>query len=121
MDRDELDRILENHRLWFKVEEDGGECANLNGANLQGVDLAGANLQGANLQGANLQGANLCWADLQGADLYEANLRGAIVPPSIRYCWNIRHATFPADALPWLILHPKWSIFKNTVQIVESN
>ena len=94
--------------------------ADLREARLQGANLRGADLRRAILQEANLQGANLHEANLQGADLYEANLRGAIVPPSIRYCWNIRHATFPADALPWLILHPKWSDNKDTVRIVNT-
>ena len=73
--------ILEKHKKWLN-EEDGGERANLRGAdlcgaNLRGANLRDANLRGANLSDANLRGADLCGANLRGADLCGANLRGA--------------------------------------------
>ncbi len=71
MDNEKLKEILERHRKWLN-DEDGGERANLYGA-----DLYGADLRGADLRGANLYGADLCGADLRGADLRGANLRGA--------------------------------------------
>ena len=71
MDQNELNEILKKHEMWLKGEE-GGERANLSGA-----DLSGANLYGAILFGANLRGANLSEANLSGANLSEANLSGA--------------------------------------------
>ena len=73
--------VLQRHAKWLKNEE-GGEKANLQGANLWGADLQDANLRGADLRGANLRGANLRGADLRDAnlrdaDLWDANLRGA--------------------------------------------
>ena len=83
--------ILEKHAKWIRGE-DGGECADLYGANLRnanlcdadlcganlcGADLCYANLCGANLRGADLRGADLCGADLRGADLRNADLYGA--------------------------------------------
>ena len=68
--------ILEKHAKWARGE-DGGERADLCGANLCGANLYGANLRGANLRGANLYGANLRGADLCDADLCGADLRGA--------------------------------------------
>ena len=53
MDKKELERVLEAHKKWL-VEENGGERANLSGADLRW---------------ANLSGADLRWADLRGADL----------------------------------------------------
>ncbi len=86
MDNEKLKEILERHRKWLN-DEDGGERANLRGADLPGADLRGADLCGANLRGADLRGADLreanlreaylCGAYLCGADLREANLRGA--------------------------------------------
>ena len=70
MNRLELDRILDTHKKW--LQDDGGEKADLCGAN-----LCEANLRRANLRGADLCGANLYEADLRGADLHLANLRGA--------------------------------------------
>ena len=71
-----LNEILEKHLKWLR-NEDGGERADLRGANLYGADLYGADLRGANLCKANLCKANLCKANLYGADLCKANLYGA--------------------------------------------
>ena len=73
--------ILEKHKKWLNAE-DGGERADLRGANLCDADLCDADLRGANLcdadlRGANLRGANLRDANLRDADLRDADLRGA--------------------------------------------
>jgi hypothetical protein len=82
MIKNELNEILENHKLWLNGE--GGECANLRGADLRYAnlynidlrcaDLNSADLRCANLRGASLSGANLNSANLSGASLYNANL-----------------------------------------------
>ena len=72
----ELKAIIYKHAKWARGE-DGGERANLRGADLCNANLCGANLCGANLCGANLRGANLRNANLCDADLCNANLRGA--------------------------------------------
>jgi len=88
---EELTEVLRLHKLWAQDEEGGQRAylqrADLRGADLQRADLQGADLRGAylqradlqdaDLQGADLWGANLWDADLQGADLWGANLRGA--------------------------------------------
>ena len=76
MTKSELDEILEKHKKWLNDEE-GGEKANLNGADLSGMDLIGVNLRGANLAEANLNEASLRIADLSKVNLYKANLREA--------------------------------------------
>ncbi|MGN2304973.1 pentapeptide repeat-containing protein [Pseudomonas chlororaphis] len=69
---EQLSEILGKHKLWLDDGE-GGERADLRGANLGDADLRGANLRGANLRGANLGDA-----DLRGAYLGEVrNLNGA--------------------------------------------
>ena len=75
MTQEEFNAILENHKKW--LEGNGGERANLKGADLRDADLCGANLCGANLYGADLCGADLRDADLRGADLRGADLYGA--------------------------------------------
>lgn len=77
MDQQELNKILEQHKVWQETDGDDGARANLQKADLRGADLQKANLQEADLQGANLQGANLRWANLRWANLRGANLRGA--------------------------------------------
>ena len=94
--REELDAILDKHKMWLRNSEEGEQAdffrANLKGADLKGADLRGvhffeANLNEADLSGANLSGAYFGWArlngvnlegaDLSGADLYKADLTGA--------------------------------------------
>jgi hypothetical protein len=75
MTRDELNHILEQHRLW--LAGNGGKRANLSGANLSYTDLTDADLRGAILTCADLWRANLWRANLRCADLSGANLSGA--------------------------------------------
>ena len=75
MIKNELNEILENHKLWLNGE--GGECANLRGADLRYANLSGANLNSANLSGASLYNANLRGASLYNANLYSSNLNNA--------------------------------------------
>jgi len=62
MNSNELQEILDSHKLWLNDEE--GERADLSEADLLGANLRGANLRGANLRGADLSEADLSWADL---------------------------------------------------------
>jgi uncharacterized protein YjbI with pentapeptide repeats len=82
MNRNKLDKILDNHKLWLDTNGNEGKRANLIEANLTGANLRGANLEGADLRRANLHRAdltraNLSGANLEGADLVMANLQGA--------------------------------------------
>lgn len=63
---EQLQEILRRHDAWLRSE--GGECADLRGANLSGANLYGANLYGANLRGAKLRGANLYGATVSWND-----------------------------------------------------
>ena len=135
--REELDQILQQHQLWLdsncakgkraKLQGAGLQRANLQGANLRNTRLSSINLHGANLHFADLQSASLCYANLQGAnlgganlsnaDLYNADLRCARFNTNIRNCLSFSGAQFTSDALPWLILHPRWPELKDTVRI----
>jgi len=105
MEKEKLDKILENHKLWLNGE--GGECANLRGAdlryanlynidlrcaNLNSADLNSADLRCANLRGVDLSGANLNSASLSGASLYNANLSGASLYNANLYSSNLNNA-----------------------------
>lgn len=70
MTSDKIKEILEKHRKWL-TDEEGGECADLSGANLNGADLRQADLRRADLRQADLSGANLIEANLIGANLIE--------------------------------------------------
>ena len=80
MTSEEIKKVLDLHKKW--LNEQGGERADLRGADLSGADLRGADLSGADLRvatlsGADLRGADLSRASLRGADLCWADLRGA--------------------------------------------
>ena len=74
----ELQAILEAHHLWW--QSNGGQRADLRGADLRSANLTGADLGSANLRGAYLTGADLGGAYLTGADLGDANLESALPP-----------------------------------------
>ena len=90
--KQDLDKVLQEHKIWGTSGGQQGRRANLERVNLVGADLHGvnlaeanlyqcnlskANLQGASLAKANLQGALLGGANLQKASLWEADLQGA--------------------------------------------
>jgi hypothetical protein len=77
MTKEELQKILDDHKLWIESDGVEGERADLIGANLRGANLYGANLIDADLRGADLRGSDLIDADLRGADLRKADLIGA--------------------------------------------
>ncbi len=86
----ELDDILKDHKLWLDGE--GGERADLYGANLYGANLSRANLSEAKLYGASLSRANLSEANLYGADLSRANLSRANLSEANLYGANLSRA-----------------------------
>ena len=85
MNQEELNKILEDHKLWLAGK--GGQKANLrnaylsdaylSNADLSAADLSAANLSDANLRHANLSDANLSYASIRSANLRNANLIGA--------------------------------------------
>lgn len=87
MNREILDKILDDHKEWVRTGGVSGKRANLSNANLSYADLCGAdlsyadlsyaNLSYADLSNANLSHANLRCADLSHADLSYADLCGA--------------------------------------------
>tara|TARA_R110000851_G_scaffold267357_1_gene419844 strand:- start:99 stop:662 length:564 start_codon:yes stop_codon:yes gene_type:complete len=116
------------------------EYANLDNANLQGADLQGANLVGAYLVGADLVGADLVGAYLvgaylQGADLWRATLQHANLKHANLKHANLQHAkfttnfkkvrwfdgaTFSEDQIPWVVLHPMYPDWADTIKWVKA-
>ena len=72
--KQELDKIIDNHKLWLSSNGGKGERANLRYADLSSADLRSADLRSANLRSADLRSADLRSADLRSADLRSANL-----------------------------------------------
>jgi len=137
--RSECDQALQKHQLWLETCGTKGAradlqwadlrcvdlrgvdlwCADLQRVDLRGADLRGADLRGVDLLGADLREVDLREADLRHADLVCADLRGVQLGISIRDCYSFCNAKFTADALPWLILHPRWVKLQHLVQIEE--
>ena len=94
MNKTDLKKVVNRHKLWIETEGEEGEraClfeevfykedlrgqdlrfADLSGANFEKADLKNANLMGADLSDSDLCGANFCMADLNGANLGGADL-----------------------------------------------
>lgn len=89
MIKNELDKILENHKLW--LNDEGGECADLKGADLRYAHLRYANLRGTNLKGADLKYADLRNTDLNHTKLYDADLSGANLRYANLYGANLKN------------------------------
>lgn len=75
--KEELQHILEQHKLWVESNGEQGQRANLQKVDFQNANFQEAFLQSANLQGANFQDANLQHADLWGTDLQDTDFRRA--------------------------------------------
>jgi hypothetical protein len=95
MKTDELKIILEKHRKW--LNNDGGERAELSGAelsdaNLSDADLHYADLSDADLRRADLSNADLRYANLSDADLSDANLSHAELSDANLSHANLSHA-----------------------------
>ena len=89
--QEKLKEIIASHGKWLRYEN-GGERANLSGADLSGAVLRCAVLRCADLRGADLRDANLIGADLSGADLRDANLDGAVLRCAVLRCADLSGA-----------------------------
>jgi uncharacterized protein YjbI with pentapeptide repeats len=98
--RQELDKIIDNHKLWLSSGGEKGERANLSSANLSSANLSYADLRSANLSSANLSYANLSYADLRYADLRSANLRYADLRSADLSYANLSSADLDYSAFP---------------------
>ena len=83
IDKDELNKIMEEHALWLK-DHDKGKRADLSTKDLSNMDLSGidfsyADIQEVDLMEANLKGANLSHADLRKGLLHGVNLTNAVI------------------------------------------
>ena len=93
--KEELDKIIDNHKKWLQSGGEEGERADLSSANLRYADLSYADLRYANLRYANLRSADLSYADLSSADLRSADLSYA----DLSYA-NLRYADLDFSAFP---------------------
>ena len=99
---EERNEILKRHKKWLYNKE-GGEQADLHGANLQGAILREANLLRADLREADLREADLREADLRGADLRNADLRNADLQGADLRDANVYGADLKGAYRPWLV------------------
>ena len=74
MTREDLDKILADHKKWIDTKEDKGIRANLSWCDLSEASLSYANLSKANLSHAKLIGTDLSYANLRYTDLSHAKL-----------------------------------------------
>ena len=75
--REDLNDVLEKHKLWLDTDGGDGEKADLRYTDLQGFTLARVNLAGADLSYTNLQNTKLWFARLAGADMTGSHMAGS--------------------------------------------
>jgi len=90
MNNKELKLIIEKHRKW--LSNDGGERADLSGADLRDANLSHADLHYADLSDADLRRADLSNADLRYANLSDADLSDANLSHAELSDANLSHA-----------------------------
>ena len=78
--KEELNKIIDNHKKWLQSGGEEGERADLSSANLRYADLSYADLSYADLSSADLSYANLRSADLSYANLRYADLDFSAFP-----------------------------------------
>ena len=105
MRQSELKAILKDHKLWIQSNGKQGQRAYLVGADLHGADLWRATLQHANLKHANLKHANLQHAK------FTTNFK------KVRW---FDGATFSEDQIPWVVLHPMYPDWADTIKWVKA-
>jgi len=69
MDSQDLQKILDQHRLWIATNHEEGRKDRLEDADLRGAGLELANLRGADLENADLTPEQKEYAKSQGAIL----------------------------------------------------
>ena len=132
MKKEELNKMLDVHKLWLESEGEKGNPAYLEGFDLEGINLSGVNLANANLAGANLTGANLsgCYlietnledvnltgADLEYADMEGSKLVGAIFMTELKDVADLSYCEVTKDQLPWLAMNSEYSDFYSTLNV----
>jgi len=100
MTKQELDKILDNHKLWLSSDGKKGERADLSSADLRYANLRSADLRYANLRYADLRSADLSSAKLRYADLRSADLRSADLSCANLSYADLRYADLDFSAFP---------------------
>ena len=99
MTKDELKKILDEHKLWIDTNGNEGEKADLRSADLRSADLSYANLRYADLSGSDLSGSDLSDADLRSADLSGSDLSDADLSDANLSYANLRSANLSSANL----------------------
>jgi uncharacterized protein YjbI with pentapeptide repeats len=99
--KDELKKILSDHKRWLDSHGRSGEKAVLSHTALVRADLFAAKLSFVDLQGADLRQALLSEADLYDANLRQANLAEAVLDwASLDYA-KLQRASLQGADLRW--------------------
>ena len=93
METNELKNILALHKKWLN-EEEGGERADLHGADLSGICLDNVDFRSANLRCVNFRNAIITNSDFRSADLYGADFCHALLQGSDFASANLKNANF---------------------------
>ncbi len=99
--KDELKKILTEHRRWLDSQGKSGEKAVLSHATLFRADLYAAKLSFIDFQGADLREAVLSEADLYDANLRDTNLADAVLDWASLDGAKLQRASLQGADLRW--------------------
>ena len=123
MKQEELNGIMKQHKAWLDGK-DGGERADLQGADLRGADLRGADLRHAILhdvdfRNAILQGVDFRRADLRYADFRRADMRDADIDFASWPLWCGSLKAYVDDRIAIQLLYHTLSVVQHSPYVSE--
>ena len=123
MNQKELDEILRRHKAWLNGEE-GGERADLQGADLYGAgiqrtDLQHAILRDVDFRHAILQRTRLQRTELRGADLRRADMRGTDIDYASWPMWCGSLEAYVDDRIAIQLLYHTLSVVQHSPYVSE--
>ena len=99
MTQSELNKVLEQHKLWLDSNFKEGTRLDLMGLNLKGLNFIDIDLRFARFAFVNLEDVDLSGAILRDADLFCATLRGCNLTNVDLTCTNITEANLEKNNL----------------------
>lgn len=118
MTQEELNEVLRKHKLWLE-DADGGERADMRGANMEDANMRGANMRDANMEGANMRCANMRCADMRGANMRGADMQGANIDYSAWPLWCGSLKAHVDDRIAVQLLYHTLSVVQHSPYVSE--
>lgn len=120
MTQEDLNEILAKHKLWLQGK-DGGERANMQGADMRSADMRRANMQGADMRGTDMRHANIdysAWPLWCGS--LNAHVDDRIAVQLLYHTLSVvQHSPYVANEIKRTLLTPEVVEIANQFHLVD--